>query len=79
IEEPPADGGEVDHPAPVLTLAAVAAPASEPAPAADGKTAAGNSVGTPGWHAIGIVAALAAGIVGLVLGALAFARSRRTS
>ncbi|HEX5594847.1 MAG TPA: YcnI family protein [Micromonosporaceae bacterium] len=78
IEEPPADGGEVDHPAPVLTLAAAAAPAAEPAPAAAEKTAAGTG-GTPGWHATGIVAALVAGIAGLVLGALAFARGRRTS
>lgn len=72
IEEPPVGGGEVNSPAPVLHLAAgqtgTPTPGSSPATAAAGDT--------DGWGTAGIVAALVAGLAGLVLGALAFARTR---
>ncbi|HEX5543434.1 MAG TPA: DUF1775 domain-containing protein [Micromonospora sp.] len=76
IEEASADGGEVDHPAAILTLKpADAAPAAPDA----AENSADSVTGAPGWHTTGIVAALVAGLAGLVLGALAFTRSRRTS
>ncbi|MEV1285538.1 YcnI family protein [Micromonospora sp. NPDC049679] len=79
IEEPPAAGGqEPEHPAPVLKLLpAAAASASPAAGAAKGDSAdddedEGNSV------ALGLgVAGLVAGLGGLALGGLAFARTRR--
>ncbi|MBM7492807.1 uncharacterized protein YcnI [Micromonospora luteifusca] len=80
--EPPTPGAEEpEHPAPVLTLAPAAAPAGSAAP-----TAAGTAVASPddddddegNGLAVGLgVAGLVAGLAGLVLGGLAFARSRR--
>ncbi|WFE38740.1 YcnI family protein [Micromonospora sp. WMMD998] len=79
IEEPTPGGEEPEDPAPVLALAAAApasAGASAPAAAAaaddadddDGDSGAGTAFG---------VAGLVAGLAGLVLGGLAFARTRR--
>lgn len=80
IEEPPAGGGEVDNPAPVLTVRPAAGAPATPAPGAPGDaqdvTPAGDEDGL-GWGTAGIVAALAAGLAGLVLGALALARTRK--
>lgn len=75
IEEPPAGGGEVQSPAPVLTLAA----ASPAAPAATGSAdvTAAEDTDRGDWVTVGTVVALVAGIAGLVLGALALARARR--
>lgn len=81
IDEPTADGVEPEAPAPVLELAVAAdadpaaAQDGTPAAAADGATddaAAGEGL------AVGLgVAGLVAGLGGLVLGGLAFTRSRR--
>ncbi|WFE34060.1 YcnI family protein [Micromonospora sp. WMMD975] len=79
IEEPAPGAEEPENPAPVLALAAAApasAGASAPATAAaaddddddDGDSGAGTAFG---------VAGLVAGLAGLVLGGLAFARTRR--
>jgi uncharacterized protein YcnI len=82
IEEPPADGGEEpERPAPVLKLAAgSAAPVPSSAPAAAGSTGSSGSSGSSGsggW-ALGVgIAGLIAGLAGLALGALAFARTRK--
>ncbi|WBB72482.1 YcnI family protein [Micromonospora sp. WMMD1128] len=81
IEEPAPGAEEPENPAPVLALAAAApasAGASAPATAAaaddddddDGDSGAGTAFG---------VAGLVAGLAGLVLGGLAFARTRRES
>ncbi|WP_030487240.1 YcnI family protein [Micromonospora chokoriensis] len=80
IEEP-APGTEPEHPAPVLTLAAAAAPAGSATPTAavaapddddDDDDDEGNGL------ALGLgVAGLVAGLAGLVLGGLAFTRTRR--
>ncbi|SCE77318.1 Uncharacterized protein YcnI [Micromonospora coriariae] len=80
IDEPAAGGEEPEHPAPVLTLAA-AAPSGSAAPATSANAAAApadddddEGEGT----AVGLgIAGLVAGIAGLVLGGLAFARTRR--
>ncbi len=86
IEEPPADGGEEpESPAPVLRLAraadgGAAAPAVAPAAAAtagDGADSDGADSDGPAL-ALG-VAGLVAGLAGLALGGLAFARTRRTA
>ncbi len=86
IEEPPADGGEEpESPAPVLRLAraadgGAAAPAVAPAAAAtagDGADSDGADSDGPAL-ALGI-AGLVAGLAGLALGGLAFARTRRTA
>ncbi|MEU5907861.1 YcnI family protein [Micromonospora sp. NPDC047467] len=79
IDEPVAGGEEPDHPAPVLTLTAASAPAGSAAPTApavalpdDDDDEDGNGL------AVGLgVAGLVAGLAGLVLGGLAFARTRR--
>ncbi|MEU5912782.1 YcnI family protein [Micromonospora sp. NPDC047527] len=79
IDEPVAGGEEPDHPAPVLTLAAASAPAGSAAPTApavalpdDDDDEDGNGL------AVGLgVAGLVAGLAGLVLGGLAFTRTRR--
>ncbi|WP_422745736.1 YcnI family protein [Micromonospora sp. WMMD754] len=78
IEEPTPGAEEPENPAPVLTLAAAASAspgASAPAAAAaaaddddDDDSGAGTALG---------VAGLVAGLAGLVLGGLAFARTRR--
>jgi uncharacterized protein YcnI len=74
IEEPPADGSEVESPAPVLKLTPAAGDA-EATPSASDRTSA---EGIGGW-AYAAVIGLVAGVAGLVLGALAFARTRRAS
>ncbi|MFI6262319.1 YcnI family protein [Micromonospora sp. NPDC051006] len=78
IEEPTPGGEEPENPAPVLTLTA-AAPTTAPAAAAgpvadddDDDDAEGNGLAT----GLGI-AGLVAGVGGLALGGLAFARTRR--
>ncbi|WP_405094685.1 YcnI family protein [Micromonospora sp. NBC_01412] len=79
IEEPPAAGGEEpEKPAPVLTLTAAAPSAGASAPAvaaADVDDDDDDSDGGAGT-AFG-VAGLVAGLAGLALGGLAFARTRR--
>ncbi|MEU8298075.1 YcnI family protein [Micromonospora sp. NPDC048909] len=77
IEEPTPGGEEPENPAPVLTLTAAApttAPAAATGPVADDDDddAEGNGLAT----GLGI-AGLVAGVGGLVLGGLAFARTRR--
>ncbi|MFI2711993.1 YcnI family protein [Micromonospora sp. NPDC018662] len=78
IEEPAPGAAEPENPAPVLTLAAgeaSAAPgASAPAVAADDDD--DDDAGSGTATAFG-VAGLVAGLAGLVLGGLAFARTRR--
>jgi uncharacterized protein YcnI len=79
IEEP-TGGAEADHPAPTLKLlpaaasgGQAAAPAGTPA-----ATAAASSDDSGNGAALGLgVAGLVAGLAGLVLGGLAFARTRR--
>jgi periplasmic copper chaperone A len=80
IEEPPADGGEEpEHPAPVLTLTKEGA-----APAATGvavNASAGKAEEEDDGSGVGVglgIAGLLAGFGGLVLGGLAFLRSRKT-
>lgn len=85
IEEPPANGGEApDSPAPVLTLTAAAdaaAPATgTPAPAAsaESRPASASDTGDDS-AALGFgIAGLVAGLAGLLLGGVAFLRTRRT-
>ncbi|WBB70613.1 YcnI family protein [Micromonospora sp. WMMD812] len=77
IDEPTTGGEEPEHPAPVLALTAAspsAAPVAATAPAADDDDdeAEGNGLAT----GLGI-AGLVAGVAGLALGGLAFARTRR--
>jgi uncharacterized protein YcnI len=72
IDEPAADGAEVEHPAPVLKLAPAGA-ATNAAAATTGSAAAdtsGDGNGTP-YGIAGIVL----GLAGLVLGLLAYRRS----
>ncbi|MEU9738608.1 YcnI family protein [Micromonospora chersina] len=77
IEEPTPGGEEPENPAPVLTLTAASASASPvasaPAAAADDDD---DDSDTGGATAFG-VAGLVAGLAGLVLGGLAFLRTRR--
>ncbi|MEU8331140.1 YcnI family protein [Micromonospora sp. NPDC048839] len=78
--DPPAPGAEEpEHPAPVLTLAAAAAPAGAPAPSAAAVSSPDDDDDDEGnGLAVGLgVAGLVAGLAGLVLGGLAFSRSRR--
>ena len=80
IEEPPANGGEEpEHPAPVLTLAAAASGAASAAASAPAQasTATGDE-DDDSSAALGVgIAGLVAGLAGLVLGGLAFVRTRR--
>lgn len=87
IEPPAADGAEPENdPAPVLKLlpaAAAAGTASPPAAASGGEaqSEASSSTGDDGDSAaLGLaIAGLVAGLAGLALGGLAFARTRRGS
>ncbi|MFF4881133.1 YcnI family protein [Micromonospora sp. NPDC000668] len=78
IEEPTPGAEEPEHPAPVLTLTA-ASPSASAAPAAAGVAATDDDDDDEGeGAAVGLgVAGLVAGLAGLVLGGLAFARTRR--
>jgi uncharacterized protein YcnI len=80
IEEPTTGGAEPEKPAPVLTLAA-ASPSASPAAAAPAPAAAGDAAeddGDSAGLATGLgIAGLIAGLAGLVLGGLAYARTRR--
>jgi periplasmic copper chaperone A len=73
IDVPAADGQEVEHPAPVLTLKPAAAPAVVDLADTEDTGAGGNA-------AVGLaVAALIAGLGGLALGGLAVVRTRRST
>ncbi|MDG4779502.1 YcnI family protein [Micromonospora sp. WMMD961] len=83
IDDPAPGGEEPEHPAPVLTLAAAA-----PEGAAATPSTSAAAVATPddddddegNGLAVGLgVAGLVAGLAGLVLGGLAFTRTRRES
>ncbi|WP_405426751.1 YcnI family protein [Micromonospora sp. NBC_00617] len=77
IDEPQPGGGEPEKPAPVLTLTA-AGPSASATPAATAVAAAGDDDDESEGTAIGLgIAGLVAGLAGLVLGGLAFARTRR--
>ncbi|ASW54837.1 YcnI family protein [Plantactinospora sp. KBS50] len=80
IDEPSTDGSEVEHPAPVLKLAAKAAdapassaPASAAAEASDEAADSGSGAGL-GWGIAGLVVAVGA----LVLALLAYRRGGQT-
>lgn len=90
IDEPAADGAEVEHPAPVLKLTPAGAPAATPATPANG-AATGSAVTASQVSAqpeaserdgmalaLG-VAGLLAGLAGLAMGGLAFARTRKAT
>ena len=85
IEEPVAGGEEPQNPAPVLTLAKAAADGVKgtPPPAVTVETAEKVSEDDPaGGAGLGVglgAAGLLAGLAGLVLGGLAFARTRRAT
>ncbi|WP_433118348.1 YcnI family copper-binding membrane protein [Micromonospora sp. CA-246542] len=77
IDEPQPGGEEPEKPAPVLTLTAAAPSASAAAPSAVAVADKDDDDEGDG-AAIGLgVAGLVAGLAGLVLGGLAFARTRR--
>ncbi|MGW1057443.1 YcnI family copper-binding membrane protein [Micromonospora rubida] len=78
IEEPPAAGGEEpEKPAPVLTLTAAAPSAGASAPAVAAADADDDDDSDGGAGTAFGVAGLVAGLAGLALGGLAFARTRR--
>ncbi|RLP92863.1 DUF1775 domain-containing protein [Micromonospora sp. BL4] len=80
IDEPTAGGEEPEHPAPVLTLTAAAASgsAAPSAPAAAAAATTDDDDDEGEGVAVGLgVAGLVAGLAGLVLGGLAFVRTRR--
>ncbi|GAA4469824.1 YcnI family copper-binding membrane protein [Phytohabitans houttuyneae] len=77
IEEPQAGAEEPENPAPVLTL--VSASSSEAEPTASPAAAAPSDEDGDGPALILAVVALVAALGGLVLGGLAFVRSRRAS
>ncbi|WP_422738603.1 YcnI family protein [Micromonospora sp. WMMD729] len=79
IDEPQPGGEEPEKPAPVLTLTA-AAPSASSAPSAAAVAGKDDDDDDEGnGAAIGLgVAGLVAGLAGLVLGGLAFARTRQT-
>lgn len=76
IEEPTPGQEEPEHPAPVLALAAASASAS-PTANAPAATSGGDDDADPGTATVLGVAGLVAGLAGLVLGGLAFLRTRR--
>jgi len=73
IDEPATDGSEVEHPAPVLKLAAAPAGAAAVAAAADADEDDDSNSGTV-WGIAGVVLGLAA----LVLALLAYRRANQT-
>ncbi len=76
IEEPAAGGEEPESPAPVLTLAAAGADVPVAAPDADDDSDDDSESGS--GVALGLaIAGLVAGLAGLALGGLAFARTRK--
>jgi periplasmic copper chaperone A len=82
IDQTPAGGPEPEHPAPVLQIQKAAAASANPAAAASAdpaaaasSTAAGTKGSDAGALALGGVGA-GLGLIGLVLGALALARTR---
>lgn len=81
IEEPTSGGEEPEHPAPVLTLtaasAASASPAAGAAPAGQAVADDDDDEDSDGAATGLAVAGLVAGLAGLLLGGLAFARTRR--
>lgn len=79
IDEPVADGQEEpEHPAPVLALKAAGSATSSPAAAVPVASESQSESDSGNGLAIGLaVAGLVAGLGGLALGGLAFARSRR--
>lgn len=78
IDEPAPGAEEPEHPAPVLTLAAAAAPSGSASPTAAVASPDDDDDDDGNGLAVGLgVAGLVAGLAGLVLGGLAFARTRR--
>ncbi|MGC4808945.1 YcnI family protein [Micromonospora sp. DT228] len=79
--DPPAQGGEEpEHPAPVLTLAAAAAAPAGSAPASAAAISSSDDDDDDDGNGLAVglgVAGLVAGLAGLVLGGLAFSRTRR--
>jgi periplasmic copper chaperone A len=80
IDEPVASGAEEpEHPAPVLKLAAAADEAPAGAPASPSVVADPEPSSSSSGTALGFgIAALVVGAAGLVLGGLAYARTRRS-
>jgi uncharacterized protein YcnI len=89
IEEPPANGAEPEHPAPVLKLLPAAAGTSSPSPADEasqpvatlpaGDQPAADSGGDDSTALAVGIAGLAAGLAALAVAAVALARSRRAT
>ncbi|MEU1744855.1 YcnI family protein [Micromonospora arida] len=78
IDEPAPGAEEPENPAPVLTLAAAAAPSGSATPTAGVASPDDDDDDDGNGLAVGLgVAGLVAGLAGLVLGGLAFARTRR--
>ncbi|RAO17983.1 hypothetical protein ONO23_01939 [Micromonospora noduli] len=78
IDEPAPGAEEPEHPAPVLTLAAAATPAGSATPTAAVASPDDDDDDDGNGLAVGLgVAGLVAGLAGLVLGGLAFTRTRR--
>jgi uncharacterized protein YcnI len=77
IEEPVEGAAEPEQPAPVLTLTAASAASASPSAAAASGSSGSDSDSDVLPIALAIIG-LVAGLGGLVLGGLAFARSRRT-
>lgn len=78
IDDPAPGAEEPEHPAPVLTLAAAAAPSGSATPTAGVASPDDDDDDDGNGLAVGLgVAGLVAGLAGLVLGGLAFTRTRR--